>query len=295
MRSFLNHISEAPKEKKPYSACDILSQPDHTTFTKLYEKYRGNLSIDPEDYGNEVDKTGAEFLYNIREWFKQEGYDKSRFLPKLKKTIEECKTRGEWTYYTGKVYRGVFKKVEGSNLKLEPKIVKKSTGVSGSQEMVTGTMTYVSKYDMQSWSAHTDVAHNFAEKGVGTKSYKPGDKVLKLPMLMETTISKQDSFMNPSWTGANMFGGESEVVRLSNKPLEAKVYIDLYQVFKGVRQMYAAHHTDNALSKMTLEKAEKFIHKTLKDMGGEAFAKFLLKRTMTNILPPDLMKDYKGQ
>ena len=292
MRSFAAHISEAPKEKKPYSACDILSQPDHTTFTKLYEKYRGAI-LYPEEFDKDVDESGAKLILNMRDWFKQEGYDKSGFLPKLKKTIEECKTRGEWTYYTGKVYRGVFKKVEGSNLKLEPKIVKKSTGVSGSQEMVTGTMTYVSKYDMQSWSAQTDVAHNFAEKGVGTKSYKPGDKIMKLPMLMETTLSKQDSFLNPSWTGSSLFGGESEVIRLSNKPLKSKVYIDLYQVFKVVRQMYAAHHTDNTLNKMTLEKAEKFIHKTLKDIGGEAFAKFLLKRTMTNILPPNLVKGHK--
>ena len=130
MKSFIKHITEAPQ--KPYSACDILSQPDHTTFTKLYEKYRGK-HLYPEEFDKDVDESGAKLILHTSQWFRQEGYDKSGFLSKFKKTIEECKTRGEWTYYTGKVYRGVFKKVDGSNLKLEPKIVMKSTGVSVSQ------------------------------------------------------------------------------------------------------------------------------------------------------------------
>jgi hypothetical protein len=182
-------------------------------------------------------------------------------------------------------------------LKLEPNTVKLSMGNDGAvKESVVGTATYVSKYDMQSWSSDMRVAFNFAEWGVGTRGYKPSGAAVKLPMMMETNLTKDDSFMNPSWSGRLSVGekGEDEVIRLSNKPIKVKVYIGVHQVITAVRQKYAAAHSNNDLNNMTLERAEKFIYKTLTGIGGEAFAKGLLKRTMTNLLPPDLMKGYKG-
>lgn len=290
MRSFTKHITEAPQ--KQYSACDILSEPNEKTFFFLWRKYRGNLFY-PEGFDNDVDESGGRFIMDINAWLKQEGFDKSKFIARLKKTIDGCPNRGAWTYYTGKVYRGVFKDIDGANLKLEPNIVKFSMSNDGFKESVVGTATYVSKYDMQSWTIEPRVAFSFAEKGVGARGYKPSGAAVKLPMMMETNLTKDDSFMNPSWSGTLSFG-EKEVVRLSNKPITVKVYIGLHQLITAVRQKYAAAHSNNDLNNMTIDRAEKFIHKTLATIGGEPFAKFLLKRTMVNLLPPDLMKGYKG-
>jgi hypothetical protein len=295
MRSFSKHITEAPQ--KPYSACDILSQPNEKTFFFLWRKYRGTL-LYPKGFDNDVDESGARFIMDINQWLTQEGFDKSKFITRLKKTIDGCPNRGAWTYYTGKVYRGVFKDIDGANLKLEPNIIKFSSN-DGVRESVVGTATYVSKYDMQSWTTDTRIAFNFAEWGIGTRGYKPSDNTLKLPLMMETNLTKDDSFLNPSWSGLLSSApssplGESEVVRLSNKPIQVKVYIGVYTIFKSVSQKYAAAHSNDDLNNMTVERAEKFIYKTLTGIGGEPFAKFLLKRTMTNLLPPDLMKEYKG-
>lgn len=281
---------------KGHSACSILSQPTQELFLDLYKRYKGTLGSAPKDMNYEVDDSGAMLIWGLREWFVQEGFDKTRFIAKLKSVLMSCKDRKPWTYYTGNVYRGLLKRIGDSNLKLSPEIMKLSLQ-TGYMECAVGTMTYTSKYEMQSWSSEATVAWNFMRVGIATKNYRVGSgkgKTTALPMMLKTRLKKEDSFLNPDFTHLRIFNNENEVIRLSNTPLKVEVYIDLYEIFKEIRGQYIQAHGASELKDMTLEKGQAFIYKTLKSIGGDEFAKALLNRTTRNVLSPDLTSGIPG-
>lgn len=192
-------------------------------------------------FGTEPDTDyEAKISDKLADWlgFTRQFQSKDDLIPafrELKKCTGHFPT--ELTPETTVLYRGTRRHIsvikELKNLKVQG-----ITALPG--KFISGTMTYTSKYPMQSWSVKAVVAHGFAERGSMGGSWKVdsvGERFPAPDMIPAVFMSKFsreellfsskfiDKFAGKVW-GALM-QGEGEIVRISNAPMKAKLFISV--------------------------------------------------------------------
>jgi hypothetical protein len=147
-------------DEKGMSLCELLAG-SREQFIKHYNAIvRGEYMSTKENMPLfKLSTHAGQFIKALAQWFDQAGGKKDWFLPLLMEA-GKCSGRGQWTYHTGKVYRGVLKSLESVDFVLEDKFASMPDAMTG--EFLVGTATYKSIYPMQSWSTKAEVTFEFA-------------------------------------------------------------------------------------------------------------------------------------
>lgn len=192
-------------------------------------------------FGTEPDTDyEAKISEKLADWlgFTRQFQSKNDLVPAFRE-LKKCTGHfpAELTPETTVLYRGTRRSIrvikELKNLK-----VQRITALPG--KFISGTMTYTSKYPMQSWSVKAVVAHGFAERGSMGGSWKVDSVGQRFPapdMIPAVFMSKFsrdellfsskfiDKFAGKVW--GSLMQGEGEIVRISNTPVKAKLFISV--------------------------------------------------------------------
>jgi hypothetical protein len=190
MKSFKKHLAEAIANP---SICDLLKLPTAKAFIERLE-----ISKDLKAYWNAL---------NL--WFYQSG-DTKRFMGKIVE-MGMCPNKAKWASWSGKGYRGLTKPKKWAK-KLQ---YTGETVVKGEYLYLVANGIYQSRYTAQSWTNDFEVAVSFANS----------DR--DIPVVIEIELTRENTLFSPESSVAFSGFGESEIIRVGNKPTKVKVYVNI--------------------------------------------------------------------
>lgn len=240
---------------KPYTICDLLSDPKPNRFIKLMKDGAPDVAAKWIDKLNKVRDA-------FDEWFESEGGRKMR-MTKVFTDIVACGNRAPWASWSGKAYRGLTRTPsDASKYEYTGEIVK-----IGRNEWLVAKGTYKSRYEAQSWSDEWKTAESFSNRNMGEIS----DPVA---VVFEVELKESDTLLTPDVAKriSNYGRYEREVIRVGNRPLPVKVYVNgdyLEDIIeKDLNRMYKGGSKE-ARKQFLLDRAVAHIGAK----GAEAFAK----------------------
>jgi hypothetical protein len=225
-------IRGADKEKKlekaanaipPITVCDIFSDP---TPKRLYELMDENLWHHTLVSNGIISSSGYSYDYDAPawmerlkrdvwspfvEWFEAEGGSKQGMIPKIL-AMASCKKRAAWANWSGTAYRGLNR----SLARIAKYEYTGKTVALGGRTWLVASVSYRSKYAIQSWTSEPKVAKNFADGG------------MDVAVILQMDIKKGEGFLSPEVS--NRLGKhykESEVLRIGNAKTRVKALVDL--------------------------------------------------------------------
>jgi hypothetical protein len=155
------------------------------------------------------------------------------------KELKKCTGHfpAELTPETTVLYRGTRREIDVLKQMKDLK-VQSISALPG--KFISGKLKYTSMYPMQSWSVKAVVAHGFAERGSLGGSWKSDSYGMRehapnmIPAVFMANFSRNDLLFNSKFLdkfagkkwGALM-QGEGEIIRISNSPVDAKLYISV--------------------------------------------------------------------
>ena len=208
-------LSEAV-QKKSMPMCWYLSRPTSKEFIKMAKAASIGSSVDspPE----------LQDLWNwlSGRWTDEDGLDTKKEIVKGIVKIASCKDRADWTYGKGGVaYRGFARDWEAiSKYNLTGEVI-----MDGSNPYFVAKGKYKAKTSAQSWTASKAMAFNFAHDPLGVAGLDA------IPVVVVGDIPKKDTLFNPEITNKIYVGHESEIIRVSNTPLDVTLYIKAHDFF----------------------------------------------------------------
>ena len=223
------------REKKtlanPYTICDLLSDPKPNRFINLMKN--GAPELLAQAGAKWIDKLNA-VRDAFDEWFESEGGRKMK-MTKVFTDIVACGNRAPWAAWRGKAYRGLTRTPsDASKYEYTGEIV-----TIGRNEWLVAKGTYKSRYEAQSWSDEWKTAENFSNRNLGGIQ----DPVA---VVFEVELTESDTLLTPDVAKriSNYGRYEREVIRVGNRPLPVKVYVngdylediiekDLNRMYKG--------------------------------------------------------------
>jgi len=190
MKSFKHHLAEAIANP---TICDLLKLPTAKAFIERLE-----ISKDLKGYWNAL---------NL--WFDQSG-DTKRFMGKIVE-MGMCPNKAKWASWSGKGYRGLTKPKEwAKKLKYTGETV-----VKGEYLYLVANGIYQSRYTAQSWTNDFEVAVSFANS----------DR--DIPVVIEIELTRENTLFSPESSVTLSGFGESEIIRVGNRPTKVKVYVNI--------------------------------------------------------------------
>jgi hypothetical protein len=217
-------FEKAAKAIPPITVCDIFSDP---TPKRLYELMDENLWHHTLVSNGIISSSGYSYDYDapawmerlkrdvwspFAEWFEAEGGSKQGIIPKIL-AMASCKKRAAWANWSGTAYRGL----KRSLARVAKYEYTDKTVVIGGRTWLVASVSYRSKYAVQSWTSETKIAKNFANGGMND-----------VAVILEMKIEKGDGFLSPEVSNrlARNYK-ESEVLRIGNEPTKVKAYIEV--------------------------------------------------------------------
>lgn len=216
--------------------CDIFSDPNPPTLDgKTIDHWKGGwdkINIRAREAGNQGLQDLAIVMSKWVAGFKRKNkYTPDDVLRDMKKILGSCSNLAGWMRFSGKVYRGNFASTSSqwatprefpSSFKVTKISRMKATNMVGrthSYVVAEGMMPYTTSLPAQSWSRDYGVAVGFATgdfKGASEMTYPYSGNTTGY--VLEYNIPAKESlnlvrFGNPD---------ESEVIRLSNAPIQCK-------------------------------------------------------------------------
>lgn len=216
--------SRAVAKIKPFTICDILSDPKPTRFNELMDgsiwqntlKRSGVMKPGVEAWQYKPPKWLTKldaYAITLANWYEQSGGSKKTIIPKILE-MSSCKNRAPWAAWSGKAWRGFSRSIARIS---KYEMTGEVANIKGNTYLV-GTVNYKSRYGVQSWTDSFRSAAGFSMHGGGVDG--------GVPVVIETVISADHGFLSPAVS--NYFvEGESEVLRCTNEPTKVKVYVDL--------------------------------------------------------------------
>lgn len=237
MKSFKTHLAEAAGVP---TICELMSDssPDRlidlytavgngtggyydytssrkTSINKLYQSIAKALNQTFTPDKQVAYKQLIEYIFAMYSWFESQGGAKAPFMPKIVK-MASCPGKAAWAGYSGKVYRGLFKSRDWiKGLKFTGEIVEKKDAF-----FAVANGVYKSKYAAQSWAKDFEVSMSFTSDQYGSSAGGIG-------VIMETNVTKQNTFLSPEISNTLGSYGEDEIIRVSNVPTPVKMYVQL--------------------------------------------------------------------
>jgi hypothetical protein len=208
----------------PIRLCDYLAMPSPKPLIRLrLRKYLKDWLKDVEEFyrSKGIDASNVDDMLrllpdlegemkDLETWFRQAKGNKD-WLNRTILSLQKCKNRAPWTYWEGKAWRGIGRN-NADGITLTGDVI---TDTVSRLYYLVGSMRYKSAYPVQSWTTSVGTASDFAR-----------DSREAVQIVLETQIKRNEGFLDPSVTAE--LGGyerETEVIRVSNQPIVAKVYI----------------------------------------------------------------------
>lgn len=268
-----------------YDICWYLSQPKPDHLAKMVKHWSADIVPNDNPREKEWNKTpwsvknmwkdiGYRLLPEgsaIRYWYK--GEIPSDIMPKVERAFLKmvaCPSRAAWASTpTGKAYRGVRRDL--------PVVKKyKFTGevarIGGKFLFAVARGSYQPKNLIQSWTNDLVIAHNFAvpkwedmgpDWGLAAGE-NPVPRAGQIAVIYSVMIPKQETLFSPEASKMiSWHGDESEIIRVSKKPLPVTAYVKIEEMVEAAMGGKVK----------TMEQARKFAHETFGTKIGERLLK----------------------
>jgi|688.fasta_scaffold61812_6 hypothetical protein len=216
-------LQKLAKKIRPITVCDIFSD---STPKRLYELMDENLWHQTLVSNGIISSRGYSYDYDAPawmerlkrdiwspfvEWFEAEGGSKQGMIPKIA-AMASCRKRAAWANWSGTAYRGLSR----SLARIAKYEYTSKTEAVGGRTWLVASVSYQSKYAIQSWTSEPKVAKNFADGG------------MDVAVMLQMDIKKGEGFLSPEVS--NRLGKhykESEVLRIGNAKTRVKALVDM--------------------------------------------------------------------
>jgi hypothetical protein len=225
---------KAAKAIPPITVCDLFSD---STPKRLYQLMEEDLWFQTLVSNRIISSRGYSYDYDepawmerlkrdvwspFVEWFEAEGGSKQGIIPKIL-AMASCKKRAAWANWTGTAYRGLNR----SLARIAKYEYTGKTVALGGRTWLVASVSYQSKYAVQSWTSETKVAKNFADGG------------MDIAVILQMKIEKGEGFLSPEVS--NRLGKhykESEVLRIGNAKTKVKALVDMKDMLNDLDEIF---------------------------------------------------------
>lgn len=204
-------------EKKSMPMCWYLSRPTSAEFVKMAKPKATAWNDVPDEIHDIWSWLGGR-------WADEGSLDSKKEIVKGIVKIASCKGRAAWTYGDGGIaYRGLGMSADRlTKYDMTGEVVK-----DGDNLYLVAKGKYKAKTAAQSWTAKKSTAFSFAHDPMGVAGLDA------IPVVMVADIPKKDTFLTPKITNQIYAGHESEIIRVSNEPIDVTLWIKADDWFKG--------------------------------------------------------------
>lgn len=192
--------------RKPVTIQQLLQSSTPKAFLEayLYEQNRA--------FTDERDKVYGWFTKGIKPYMVAlaDFYDGNYYSGNIKRIssriqeMAQVRGRGKWTQYSGTAWRGLNLSVDEYKRHFTPN---GKTKTIGGRKWTGVTTQYGSQEGIESWTTSITTAEEFS-----LPAGKPEDGWI--PVILETRIESEESFMSPAVSSRLSPSGESEVIRV---------------------------------------------------------------------------------
>lgn len=226
LRSKSDQLVKKMKAMRPITLCDIMRSPDQRRFIELLRDGASEPVLQMLKK-----EQGIDLLYNddmndiawirslgskadkLANWFSQEGGPKQDSIGVIRECMA-CKSRGAWSKWSGKAYRGVGRSIERiKRYEYTGDIVKMEGGT-----WLVAKVNYKGKYGAQSWTPDLKSAAGFRLGG-------------GIQVILEVELKENETFLRPEVIEqVSEYKGEKEVIRVSDRMVPATAYVKLFDI-----------------------------------------------------------------
>lgn len=285
---------KAAKAIPPITVCDLFSD---STPKRLYQLMEEDLWFQTLVSNGIISSRGYSYDYDepawmerlkrdvwspFVEWFEAEGGSKQGMIPKIA-AMASCRKRAAWANWSGTAYRGLSR----SLARVAKYEYTDKTVVIEGRTWLVASVSYQSKYAIQSWTSVPKVAKNFAD----------GD-MNDVAVILQMDIKKGEGFLSPEVSNrlARNYK-ESEVLRIGNAKTKVKAYIEVKRLVNSMLDIVANTrvpswwHTDDLSSD---QKKKEWIQITSQKLNRLGFSKQSIEN-MTKPSHPFVKEMLKGR